>query len=336
MKKFAPLMRFFSFVAATAFGVAGIWIETIREDIPERAGETIEISVAPGRSAAETADEFERAGLVTDAGSLVKWMIRGGIDKKIKPGKYRIAAGRAKDVALQLASARPDVPLATILPGAVFEEAAAAAGGEDAAASFELALGAAENFPADLRPLLPASARERIVFLAPDTYALKPGEGAAEALVSYASDLWWKRHGEKLPKGITSADLANEGILASIIQKEALVDSDRPVIAGVLKNRLRNGMPLQVDATVVYAWRLKGVKVTAVSYNDLKIDSPFNTYLHKGLPPENIGIPSESSWNAALQPAETDMMFYFAGPGGEHIFTRTYKEHLEAQKKMRK
>jgi UPF0755 protein len=308
----------------------------VREDSPERAGETIEVSVAPGQSAGDTAAEFERAGLVTNADNLVKWMVRVGIDKRIKPGSYSIVAGRAKDVALQLADARPGVPLVTILPGAVFDEAAAAVGGTGGADLFELALQRAENFPEGLRPLLPASTRERIVFLAPETYALNPGDGAADELVSSASNLWWKHHGEKLPEEITSGDLTKEGILASIIQKEALVDSDRPIISGVLKNRLRDGMPLQVDATVVYAWRLKGVKVTAVSYNDLKIDSPFNTYLHKGLPPENIGIPSESSWNAALQPAETEMMFYFAGPGGEHIFTRTYKEHLEAQKKMRK
>jgi UPF0755 protein len=123
--------------------------------------------------------------------------------------------------------------------------------------------------------------------------------------------------------------------LASIIQKEALMDEDRPLIAGALRNRLKANMPLQVDATVVYAWKSLGVKKTSLTYNDLKIDSPFNTYLHKGLPPANIGAPGEGSWNAALRPADTEMMFYFAGPDGYHVFTRTYEEHLAAQKKAR-
>jgi UPF0755 protein len=172
--------------------------------------------------------------------------------------------------------------------------------------------------------------------LAPQTYSISPGDGSAGALVKAASEMWWQQHREDVPHGITSLDITEEGILASIVQKEAKVDSDRPIIAGVFKNRLSMGMPLQSCATVVFAWKLRGVKVTDVSFDDVKIDSPFNTYIHKGLPPENIGIPSENSWSAVLKPASTDMLFFVAKHDGSHVFTRTYEEHLAAQRKIRR
>ena len=155
----------------------------------------------------------------------------------------------------------------------------------------------------------------------------------AARLVAVASSVWWKKHGALLPGDADGGGVRSLGILASVVQKEALVDSDRPVIAGVFKNRLDLDMPLQSCATVVYAWRLRDVKKTSVSYEDVKIDSPYNTYIHKGLPPENIGVPGESSWNAALAPADTDMLFFFAKSDGRHVFTKTYKDHLAAQKK---
>ncbi|MCL2684559.1 MAG: endolytic transglycosylase MltG, partial [Synergistaceae bacterium] len=134
---------------------------------------------------------------------------------------------------------------------------------------------------------------------------------------------------------LTRSGLNSLGIMASMVEREALIPEDGPLIAGVLNNRLDSDMLMQIDATVVYAWRLLGVKKTRLYYDDLKVDSPFNTYIHKGLPPENIGIPGRDSWNAVLKPADTDMLFYFARADGSHVFTRTYNEHLEAQRRER-
>ena len=75
------------------------------------------------------------------------------------------------------------------------------------------------------------------------------------------------------------------------------------------------------------------MKKTNLSYDDVLLDSPFNTYLHKGLPPENIGVPGRDSWNAAFKPANTDNFFFVARSDGSHIFTRTYAEHLDAQRR---
>jgi UPF0755 protein len=328
------IFHFLLFAAAVIYGLAGLYLETDRELVPALDGKTVEVAIAEGQSALDAAKAFERAGAVTSAVELVKWMKRNGLDKKLLPGAYLVRAGRPAEVAAQLAVARPVSPSATIIPGATFEDIADSLPGGGAEV-LSAALRRDANFPKGARGFLPADERDRITFLAPETYAVSSGDKYADSLVSRASGKWWEQHKDALSGDVTSADIASLGILASIVQKEALMDSDRPLIAGVMRNRLKLDMPLQVDATVVHAWKLRGVKKNSLSYDDLKIESPFNTYLRKGLPPENIGVPGKESWNAALRPADTEMMFYFAREDGFHIFTRTYQEHLAAQKKER-
>jgi len=314
-------------------GAVGIFAYLFMKSIPERAGEIIAVRVEPGQNARAAAMEFERAGAVTDARILAWLMGRTGIDKTLQPGLYHVTAGRPSEVASQLAEIKPEIPSAMILPGATFEEIAALIERPDGEALLISALENENNFPPELRKLLPANGRDRIVLLSPETYAVVSGEQIASRLVAAASAMWWRQHGSLLPEGLSSDDLNSFGILASIVQMEALILEDRPIIAGVFKNRLEIDMPLQSCATVVYAWKLQGIKKTSLSYNDVQVDSPFNTYIHKGLPPENIGVPSRDSWNAALEPANTDMLFFFARADGSHIFTRTYAEHLEEQRK---
>jgi len=120
--------------------------------------------------------------------------------------------------------------------------------------------------------------------------------------------------------------------IASMIEREAAVDRDRPLIAGVIENRLKKGMRLQIDATVIYAL---GHHVSRVLYKHLRTPSPYNTYLHAGLPPGPIANPGLPSLLAALRPARHDFLFYVAGPDGAHIFTRTIREHNKAVARMR-
>jgi UPF0755 protein len=339
LKKFALSLRFIPITLlflAFALSGWGIYMANLQEGTPENAGSLVELLIVPGQNASEVATEFERLGIVTSAGDFSKWMVRLGIDRRIKPGIYRVHAGRAKDVALEFTRTSPEVLDARILPGALWGEIASSLVREDRERLLTDALNNPENFPERLRQMLPAKASERIVLLAPETYSIPPGDGCADELVRVASATWSEQHAGDIPDVFKSGDLSNAGILASIVQKEALVDSDRPIIAGVFKNRLDMGMPLQSCATVVHAWRLKGVAITSVSFEDLKIDSPFNTYLHKGLPPESIGVPSADSWSAVLKPASTDMLFFVAKTDGSHVFTRTYKDHLAAQRKIRR
>jgi UPF0755 protein len=108
------------------------------------------------------------------------------------------------------------------------------------------------------------------------------------------------------------------------VEREAKVDVDRPHIAGVIYNRLRLRMPLQVDATIEYA--LPSHK-TELSFADLKIDSPYNSYTHDGLPPTPIANPGAASLRAAFDPAKTDDLYYVYCGNGRHVFAKTNAEH---------
>jgi UPF0755 protein len=122
--------------------------------------------------------------------------------------------------------------------------------------------------------------------------------------------------------------------MASIIEKEAQVANERPIIASVYYNRLKKLMPLAADPTVVYGLGRSWKKI--VTYKDLKVDSPYNTYKHAGFPPTPIASSGVAAFRAALAPAKTNYFFFVANNDGTHSFTRTYREHLNVQKKIRK
>ncbi|MBC5799740.1 MAG: endolytic transglycosylase MltG [Candidatus Eremiobacteraeota bacterium] len=112
--------------------------------------------------------------------------------------------------------------------------------------------------------------------------------------------------------------------LASLVEREGKVDAERPLIAGVIYNRLRRGMPLQVDASLEYIFkRHKDV----ITYGDLALDSPYNTYRHAGLPPTPIANPGLPSLRAAFFPAASEYLYYVAMGNGRHAFSRTLAEH---------
>ena len=119
---------------------------------------------------------------------------------------------------------------------------------------------------------------------------------------------------------------------ASLIEREAKVPEDRARIAGVIANRLKKGMKLQIDATVLYAL---GHHKEKVYYKDLEVNSPYNTYKHKGLPPGPIANPGVAALEAALNPEKNAFLYYVARPSGAHIFTRTPEEHAAAIKQVR-
>jgi UPF0755 protein len=118
--------------------------------------------------------------------------------------------------------------------------------------------------------------------------------------------------------------VASAVTVASLIEREAKADADRPLIAAVIYNRLRLRMPLQVDATIEYA--LPAHK-SELSFADLRIDSPYNSYLHAGLPPTPIANPGRPSLEAAFHPARTDALYYVYCGNGHHAFAKTLAEH---------
>jgi len=300
-------------------------------------GPEVYVQVQPGRNASRIAKDFSAAGIVDHPGSLAFWMARLGIDRTIRPGIYAIRKGSPWEVAKQMEQAEPETDSLTILPGSTWEsllDALLISSGE-----LTTLLEEDSNYPARVRPYLPDSARSRLAFLLPDTYQVVPGEMGFSQLVQSASRAWWEKIGAKAVesgKAAKADEMLQRAIVASLVEKETAISGERPVIAGVIENRLREGMPLQIDATVVYAWNLRGESLSRVLQRHLEIDSPYNTYRISGLPPGPICIPSKDSWEAALYPEKTPYFFYVADTKGRHRFSRTYTEHLEAIKEIRK
>lgn len=128
--------------------------------------------------------------------------------------------------------------------------------------------------------------------------------------------------------GVTpTGDVPRLIIMASLIEKEVAVNSERPMVAGVFENRLRTGMPLATDPTVIYAAMRDGRWRGTIYASDLAYDSPYNTYKHAGLPPGPICSPGMAALRAALHPAQTDAMYFVADAAGHTNFSATLQEH---------
>ena len=118
-------------------------------------------------------------------------------------------------------------------------------------------------------------------------------------------------------------------IMASILEREAAVESEKPIMASVFYNRIAKNMTLSADSTVNFVFNYEKKRIY---YKDLEVDSPYNTYKNKGLPPGPICNPTVSSVEAAYHPADTEYLFFVTKGGGEHFFSKTYEEHLNFQK----
>ena len=167
-------------------------------------------------------------------------------------------------------------------------------------------------------------------YLYPATYNLLR-KGDVEQLISQMVIQFEKRYAELSAEGGNAAGLSRREVvtMASVIEKEAVSQEDKPLISSVFHNRLRLGMPLQSDPTAVYGVRAFSGKVTKA---DIKRESPYNTYLKKGLPPGPIGNPGAESIRAALFPAKTNYLYFVARRDGTHQFSRTLDEHNRAVK----
>ncbi len=301
-------------------------------DMFASSGEKVEVTITGGMSAGGAARAIKDAGAVKDVNKLIDWMVRLEIDRTLRPGTYLIAPGSEASVAKQLKTAIPVAHTVTIIPGTRYSALSAALKLPEGDDGLLKALSEKDNFPAELHELLPDDPKDRIVFLLPETYSLAPGNSLASQTVRRASGLWMERVGKRLPEGADKKFTSQRGVLASIVEGEARINEERPILAGIFLNRLNKRMPLQSCATVMYCWDEVGIKKKSLTYKDLEIDSPYNTYRNYGLPPGQISVPSEDSWISSLEPAKTDYLFFFATSKGNHIFSRTYEEHLRKQR----
>lgn len=165
-------------------------------------------------------------------------------------------------------------------------------------------------------------------YLFPDTYRFEPDSEpktvVARMLANFERKAYHPLQSEFLRSSLSFPQVIT---LASMVEREAKLPQERPLIAGVYLNRLRKMMKLECDATVQYAL---GRHKARLSYSDLKVDSPYNTYLHPGLPPGPICNPGLDSIRSVLNPIESDFLYYVARPDGSHVFSRTLREHRAA------
>ncbi|MDQ3673355.1 MAG: endolytic transglycosylase MltG, partial [Gemmatimonadota bacterium] len=298
---------------------------------PTPYGTPKRIIIPRGASFSDAADSLGEAGLV---GSRRIFRLYGrvmGGDRNIKPGTYLLKDGTPwRDIVKALNGGRGLVNTLTIPEGYTIQQIKPVL----ARTLFvpPESVDAAVRDTALLRRLdVPTATLEGYLF--PDTYAFPAGTTASQAvreMVRGFERQWKPEWDSLLPElKINRHDLVT---MASLVEKEARVPEERPVIAAVYYNRLRKGMLLQADPTVQYAM---GRHKARVMYKDLATKSPYNTYLHRGLPPGPIASPGAASLAAAANPANVDYLYFVARQDGRHEFRQTLAQHNNAIRQIR-
>lgn len=173
---------------------------------------------------------------------------------------------------------------------------------------------------------LPLGPRRLEGYLFPDTYQVSK-DTTEQEIIQMMLERFAEINASIEPAGMikdTRYTLQQLVTVASMVEREAKKDQERPLIASVIYNRLHIGMKLQIDATVLYAL---GEHREKLYTRDLQVDSPYNTYRYAGLPPGPISFPGKASLEAAFHPANTDYFYYVAKPDGSHVFAKTLAEH---------
>lgn len=301
------------------------------------AGRTVAFTVPPRSGLLAIGGRLKRAGLVRSAlaFALLGRVVRA--QRIIRPGRFRLSTEQSLPELIGSLEAGGQ-PLFAGIRVTIPEGFTAQQIGSRLQ---QLGITRAEEFraavhnPASLGPMppglaLPAGSLQGYLF--PDTYRFKPETPAPEVARAMALN-FWRRFGRPYQREIAQSQRPLAAIVteASLIEREAKAPQDRAMIAGVIENRLKRHMPLDVDASVVYAL---GHYKPRVTFADLKVQSPYNTYRHAGLPPGPIANPGLPSLLAALRPEPSSYLYYVAAPDGTHVFTRTLAEHQAAIHKV--
>jgi UPF0755 protein len=297
----------------------------------EPHGTPARVIIPRGASFGQATDSLAKAKLVSSKKMFRLYGRLTGGDRNIKPGTYLLKPGTPwKDIVSALNGGHGMVNTITIPEGYSI-------------AQITPLLARTLKVPADsvkvamrdtallARLDIPNPTLEGYVF--PDTYAFPLGTTARQAVreMVYSFERRWKPDWDAslAELKINRNDLVT---MASIVEKEARVAEERPVIAAVYYNRLRRGMRLQADPTVQFA---RGHHTGRVLYKDLEIQSPYNTYINKGLPPGPIASPGVASLTAAAHPANVPYLYFVASRDGHHEFRMTLQEHTNAIRQVR-
>jgi len=320
------LIILFVLAAGIAAAVAGVYYARVDEKFQGYQGVDQFVEIAPGTSSHAIGRALVESGVVRDEWTFRLAVFLTGTERQLKAGEYRFAgAVSAKDVARKLA--RGDIFLRPItFPEGLTLKEMARVYESRGLGSADAFLKAAANTSAihDLDP----AAKDLEGYLFPETYNVPRKMDAAQLVAQMVGRFLAvfddAMRQEATARGLTFHDAVT---LASIVEKESASPDERPMVAAVYSNRLRIGMGLQCDPTVIYALEKVGRYTGDLTKKDLQFDSPYNTYRHAGLPPGPIAAPGRPSLQAAVHPAEVDYLYFVSRNDGTHVFATTLAEH---------
>jgi len=324
--------------------VLGVYLNIRRDEIespPSSDTTPVPFTIRPAENGGTVAMRLEREGIISDA-ELFRLVLRyWGVDAQIEAGDYVLRRDMPmSQVVSELQHGRIEAKTVTIREGLRAEEMAYLLATEGLGDQEQFILLVRDDaFQYDFLRDRPADAAKTLEgFLFPDTYQFAVNATTLEVidamLHNFDQRVTIEMRQQALDNGL---DLFQALTLASIVEREAVVPEERPMIASVYLNRLRKGMYLEADPTVQYA---KGYDLATgrwwppLSLEELPaVESPFNTFLHPGLPPGPICSPGLASIQAVLDPADTPYLFFLAKGDGSHAFAETFEEHLQNQQK---
>jgi UPF0755 protein len=284
------------------------------------------VDIPQGTGVAAIGHRLVEAGVVKSDWAFRFAVWRRGAAKTLKAGEYRFTgSARATDVVDKLVAG------AVFLRPVTFPEGLTIA---DMAAHYEAAgLGSSRSFVAaagraSLVGEIDATAGDLEGYLFPETYTL-PRDASADVLVERMARRFLDVYDARLREAARARGLTTREVvtLASLIEKETSRPEERPLVSAVYQNRLRIGMGMQCDPTVIYALLRAGLWHGNLTRENLQFDSPYNTYRYRGLPPGPIAAPGRASLEAAVAPADVPYLYFVSRNDGTHVFASSLEEH---------
>lgn len=309
---------------------SGCWYYINRQMQPFRPGApAVELEIPAGASTAAIAAILVDHGLIADSYTFRLAAALSGLDRQLKSGHYTISPGLSLPEILQLLVEGQVQELEFTVPeGYTLKQIEALLQQKGLVQADEFRQAAADEYDFEFLTGLEPGAERLEGFLYPDTYRVTP-ETTPRQIIMMMLERFDQVYQEVYAENDISQKYNTREMvtLASIIEREARLDEERPLVASVFINRLNRGMRLESCATVEYL--LPEIK-PVLTLEDLKIDSPYNTYRVEGLPPGPIANPGKESLLAAFNPAQSDYLYFVAKPDGSHHFSRTLSEHNQA------
>lgn len=294
------------------------------------AAPPVQVTIPRGATLPAVLDTLDAHGLVADRALFRFYAVLSSRDRAIQAGVYDVPpTASIREILDILVGGAPAQRRLVIPEGLMLEEVALEVERQLGIPADSMLAAARDS---TLRARLDVSAPTLEGYLYPSTYHVRADAGARDVVRQMAREFEQRWRPEWTPRldalGYTRHEIVT---LASIIEGEVRYAPDRRFVASVYHNRLATGMRLQADPTVIYALGRR----RRLFEKDYQLESPFNTYLIDGLPPGPVGAPSAASLEATLYPAGTNFLYFVARADGQHVFSRTYAEHLRTIREVR-